>query len=194
MTTVRPRDRLSVQVDPDADWYASPEGQAYRSRKEPEPAEPRTWTPYPTTTKGPRMGYKRKRKIYKLVFEDPDMEGLVVRARSTSVQQFLDIQAFADAAKETDGDTVAAMKRLFATFATVIIDWNLEEEDGTPIEATAGALLAEDFDFAMAMVSAWLEAVAGVSAPVGKGSTPGSPVPLLEGSLQMETLSTSLTS
>lgn len=186
---VTPRDRLSVETDRETDWYGSPEGEAYFSRDIPQPAEPRTWTPYPK--KGRTVGFKPKRKIYKLAFADPEMEGLVVRARSTSVEQFLEIQSMAASADE--GAAVESLKTMFATFVSVLIDWNLEAEDSDeilPLEAKS--LLIQDFDFAMTLVMAWIEAVAGVPDAVGKASTNGSP--LLEGSLQMEPLSVSLAS
>lgn len=174
----QPRDQLSVTVDP-GDWYGTSEGEAYYSREDPEPTEPRTWTPYPK--KGTPMGrtepgYKRQRKVLKLVFEDPDMEGLVVRARSTSVRKFLDIQAMADQAEGGKG-AAEQMEALFTSFADVVIDWNLQEDDGTPVPVSAVALLDEDFDFAFAMVTAWLEAVAGVTKGLGKESTPAATLP-----------------
>jgi len=187
---VRPRDRLGVgpgpwtspevPADPEDDWYASPAGEAYFGRDIPAPAEPRTWTPYPKRDEPMGrvgMGYKRQRKIFKLVFEDPDMEGLVVRCRSTSVRQFLDIQTMAQNAKGEGSDELAGVKALLATFATVIIDWNMEDDDDTPIAPTAETLLDEDFDFVMVMVNAWIEAMAGVAKDLGKASTPTSPPP-----------------
>lgn len=119
------------------------------------------------------MGYKRERKIFKLVFEDPDMDGLIVRCRSTSVQQFIDIKTMADGAK----DEIDGVRALLTTFATVIHDWNMEEDDGTPVPHTAETLLNEDFDFVMAMINAWTEAMAGVAKDLGKESTPAGTPP-----------------
>lgn len=126
------------------------------------------------------MGYKRNRKIFKLRFEDPDMEGLIVRCRSTSVRQFLDIQAMADKVKakgDEGSDELTQIKMLLSLFAGVILDWNMEEDDGTPIEPTADTLLDEDFDFVMTMVTAWTEAMAGVAKDLGKESTPAATLP-----------------
>lgn len=187
---VTPHDRLSVALTGDEDWYASPPGEAYFSRDIPEPAEPRTWTPYPKKGRT-GVGFKPKHKVYKLVFADPDMEGLVVRARSTSVEQFLEIQAMADSTDENSA--VESLKTLFTTFVSLVIEWNLEADDSEeilPLEAKS--LLIQDLDFAMAMVHAWIQAVAGVPDAVGKASTSGATA--LEGSLQMETLSPSLAS
>lgn len=167
-------------IDPDTDWYASPQGQAYFSRDIPEPAEPRTWTPYPkrdTPMGRVEPGYKRQRKIFKLRFEDPDMDGLIVRCRSTSVREFLDIQTMAEAAKGDNSDDMVTMKMLLATFATVILDWNMQEEDGTPIDPSSETLLDEDFGFVMTMITAWMEAMAGVAKDLGKASTPAATPP-----------------
>jgi hypothetical protein len=136
------------------------------------------------------MGYRREPKIYKLVFADPDMEGLIVRAKSTSVRQFLEIQAMADATEASDG--VKGMQTLFATFAGVLVSWNLEDENGQELPTTVDTLLEQEFGFVMQIVMAWIEAVAGVPDKLGKASTGGSP--LLEASLPMEPLSISLAS
>lgn len=137
------------------------------------------------------MGFKRTRKIYKLRFEDPDMEGLVVRAHSTSGEDFLAIQEMAGSV--TDESAAASMRLLYTTFAKVLIDWNLEYDDRPEVmPTTAESLLAQDFDFAMALINAWMKAVAGVPDELGKESTPSSP--LLEASLPMEPLSVSLAS
>lgn len=135
------------------------------------------------------MGYRREPKIYKLVFADPDMEGLIVRAKSTSVRQFLEIQAMADA---TEADGAKGMKTLFAAFAGVLVSWNLEDENGQELPTTAETLLDQEFGFVMQIVMAWIEAIADVGEKLGKASTPGSP--LLEASLPMEPLSISLAS
>ncbi len=135
-------------------------------------------------------GFRHKPKIYKLVFADPEMEGLIVRARSTSTRQFLEIQSMADAADDAEG--VTAMKTLFATFASVLVSWNLEDDDGQELPTSVDVLLDQEFAFVMAMVTAWIEAVGGVTGPLDSSSTNGAT--LLEGSLQMETLSPSLAS
>lgn len=185
---VAPRDRLSVAVTGDEDWYASPPGEAYFSRDIPEPAEPRTWTPYPKKGRT-GVGFKPKRKVYKLVFADPDMEGLIVRARSTSTEKFLDIQEMADSITETSA--TSALRTLFETFADVLVEWNLEADDSDEILALeAKSLMIQEFQFSMALVMAWISAVAGVPDAVGKASTSGATS--LEESLQMETLSPSL--
>jgi hypothetical protein len=142
------------------------------------------------------MGYKRQRKVFKLVFREGDLDGLVVHARSTSMRQFLEMQDMFTGLEAADGKTDSAslalqIKALFALFVGVLIDWNMEDEDtDEPLPTDLDTLLDLDFTVAMAIIEEWLKATAGVSEPVGKGSTPG--VPLLEGSLQMEPLSPSL--
>lgn len=41
------------------------------------------------------MGYVRERKLYKLVFDDPEFAGLEVAAKSGSMRQYLDIARLA---------------------------------------------------------------------------------------------------
>lgn len=127
------------------------------------------------------MGYVRQQKIYKLVFADPDYEGLEVRARSVDIDTFLEIAELADQADQEP----AAMRKLLDGFAGVLVDWNLEEPAPTktdpgrqrPVPATRAGLGKQDPEFAIAIVLAWMDAVGDISAPKLPSSNGG---PLLE--------------
>jgi hypothetical protein len=85
-------------------------------------------------------GYKRNRKIYNLVFNDPDMNGLEVKTRSTSLGGFLKIVELAmkmqlDGTSELD---VGAVEDLFGRFSRVIISWNLEDDARECRDCSAG--------------------------------------------------------
>lgn len=133
------------------------------------------------------MGFKPKRKIFRLDFREvEDMEGLIVRARSTDMETFLTIQEMA----EGDTKASASLRALFAEFVSVVVEWNLEYDDrDETMPLTAESLLAQEPAFSLAIVGAWMEAMAGVTASLGKGSTPSSPP--LAASLPMVTSSPS---
>jgi hypothetical protein len=132
-------------------------------------------------TRGSEPGYRRERKVYNLTYADHP--GLKVKAKSVSTEQFLRITELSDAKDFTP----EIAKELLANFAEVLVSWNLEAEDGTPVPCTAAGLLGEDFDFVMEILNGWMDAVAGVSAPLAQPSTGGSPSPVE--SIPMDVLS-----
>lgn len=133
------------------------------------------------------MGYVPKRKVYTLIFEDPEMNGLEVRIRGLTTGQFMDV-----AAKKEEAEQGGDPAELFQMMVDQLVSWNIEEEDGTPVPATLEGLKTLDMPFTMAIVNAWTDAVAGVPAPLEQSSPAGAPS--LEASIPMETLSSSLVS
>lgn len=132
----------------------------------------------------------RKSKTYKLVFDDPDFDGLEVRTKGASIGTLLEITRLTQEAASNDDQKVRA---LLDKFASVLVSWNLEDEadDGTrtPVPATLDGLLAQDQQFVEALVTGWLEAVSGVDADTKAHSSGGGPSPVV--SLPMEALSES---
>ena len=126
------------------------------------------------------MGYRRQRKVYKLVFADPDMDGLVVRVRSVSVGTFF---ALAKA------DQQDAIEGLLDVFADALVDWNLEDDEGEPVPASLDGVRSQDVDFLMPIMRAWVDAIRQVPGPLGNGSSGGGRS--LEASLPMEVRSPS---
>lgn len=139
------------------------------------------------------MGYRRKRKVYVLKFEDPELAELEVRAEGASVEQLMDLMdlaRFGAGGAKFGIEDMKEIKGLFDLFASKLISWNLETEDGKPVPATAQGLGDQDMDLAMDLVMAWVGAVIGVSDPLEQSSTDGTPYPAE--SIPMETLSASL--
>ncbi len=137
------------------------------------------------------QGFKRPRKIYKLVFADDEMNGLEVRCRSVSINTMLELTALADLGNKRPGeyssDDLQRVDAVFVAFATALESWNLQDEDGAPVPATLDGVRAQDIDFINVVIKAWMERVAGISVPLGPSSTDG--VRSLEASIPMETLS-----
>lgn len=135
------------------------------------------------------MGYVRD-TVYVLHFEDPGLQGLEVRMRSLSVLEYLDLESLRSE-KIDDADLRRGrLVEVFERFADRIVSWNLETRDQagevTELPVSRESVLAQDFDFTNAMVSAWMAAVGGIEIPLGDASTGGRPS--VEARIPMETL------
>jgi hypothetical protein len=133
------------------------------------------------------MGYKRK--TYLLKFEDPEMEGLEVRAKPPSTGVLLRLSSLIDQRPKDIQEAEERVNNLYATFAKVLTSWNLEEEDDTPVPATEDGLATQDLLFVVQIIKAYLRAVYGVSESLKEQSSSGDPI--LEDSIPMEPLSES---
>lgn len=141
------------------------------------------------------MGYKVKRTIYRLVFEGK-YEGLIVSAKAPLLG-FLEsaMKMSPLVGKNTTqltAEDLELVTGVFSGFAKYLVEWNVEEDDGTPIPATLEGLQGQDIGFVMEIVEAWLNAAGEVAPPLEQPSNSGSPS--LVGSLPMEPLSPSLPS
>lgn len=131
------------------------------------------------------MGYIRQRKIYKLVFEDPEMAGLEVRATSVPLGQFVKLTKLATKKKDAE-ETASDTEELFKAFSDALIGWNLEDESGSPIPATLNGIYAQDFDFVFEIITAWMNSIASVTGPLAQKSSGGGQY--LEALMPMESL------
>lgn len=117
------------------------------------------------------MGYRRERKVYNLVFgEGSDYEGLEVQAYSISVGELLEFQALQEKVKDEDFESIEA---LLSKFTKALKEWNLEDEDGTPIPISDTAVKDQDLGFVLTLIEHWLEAVGSVAKDLGKASNSG---------------------
>jgi hypothetical protein len=129
------------------------------------------------------MGYRPT--VYNLVFDD--LDGLEVKAHGTSIGQVKKFLTFGE-----DASTGQTME-LFDAFAKALISWNLEDDDGVPVPATAKGIDGfPDSRLMSTIVNTWMDAVSGVDDELGKDSSSGKPS--LEESIPMEPLSPSLAS
>ena len=133
------------------------------------------------------MGFKRNPKIYKLTWgEDTDYPGLEVQVKTISMGQMIAMRA---GTNEEGRDAIQANVELLAER---IVSWNLEDEDGDKVPPTLEAMLQEDDDLILDIISKWSDAISGVKAPLRQSSPSGEPS-LVE-SVPMEALSPSLAS
>lgn len=127
------------------------------------------------------MGYRPKKKVYTLAFEDEEHDGLEVKIRGLNTGQVMDI----DAARGDGGD--GAIITMLQLMAEQLVEWNVEDDAGQPVPTTFEGVRSLDIDFNWAIIDAWQTAAAGVRAPLDEPST--STEPSLVASIPTETLS-----
>ena len=122
-------------------------------------------------------GYVRKRRVYRLRFEDEELDGLVVKVHSTNVQRLLEFMRFLAGLSGDDltADDVEKFAGLFESFADVLQEWNVEDEDGRPVPATLEGVRSQDGDFVMDIMRVWFQAVTQPPAPLPATSSAGAP-------------------
>lgn len=133
------------------------------------------------------MGFKRERKTYRLVFDNKsELDGLEVVTKSMPLRDFMEMAQLANSANESSEEGLYKANNLFVKFSEFLVEWNLEDEDGKPVPADFDGVYSQELAFVLALVTAWMEAISGVSNPLGKESTSGGQS--LAGSIPMETL------
>lgn len=136
------------------------------------------------------MGFTPNRTTYRLDFSDVEEatlgsgDALEVRARSAEMGTFLDMTALAAIGSDPKPEDAAKVGELMAGFAKVLKSWNITDEDESPVPATLAGLRTLEFPFVMQMVRAWIQATAGVAAPLAPTSSGGAAA--LVASLPME--------
>lgn len=130
------------------------------------------------------MGYRHKIKRIDVTFEgEHQFAGFEAVLRGKTLGEYLALQGIGDVDSSDLGSQIQEMARS-------LISWNLEDEKtGAPVPATPEAVFAQDQDLMLALATAWMEGLAGVSAPLEPSSTDGGQS--LEASLPMAPLSQS---
>lgn len=150
--------------------------------------------------------FVKQTTIRNISFEpDHPLHGLEMRTRGADVRfmarlagVFTELQATGQAGVESGSATQEEMNRVadlidhaYGMFASKLVSWNMQDEDGNEIAPTVeGFHTLDDDEFVMGAVRAWLEVVAGVSPDLGKDSGSGETSQAL--SLPMDVLSPSL--
>jgi len=124
----------------------------------------------------------------------PDYEGLVIKCKSGSIETALNgIESkYLDRSLALDEQNASYMK-LMQQFVEHVVEWNLDDEDGLPVERSVAGLKALDPDFVSPIINVWRVNIFGrVAAPLEIDSPGGEKS--LEESIPMETLLPSLAS
>jgi hypothetical protein len=138
-------------------------------------------------------GYTPKRKTLKLVFDDEEFDGLVVKVGAAPMRTILKVVELLTTLEEKEDLTGAEITRLFnemfGIFADALVSWNVEDDGGNPVPTTVEGITSQDSAFIMAIINTWAEVLSGVSTPLGKPSPNGERSP--EELIPMEALSES---
>jgi hypothetical protein len=117
------------------------------------------------------MGYTPKRTLYKLDFSETEHAGLEVVTRSMPVGGLLKIAGLVEAADAENPD-LGDLDELFRRFASVLVSWNVETDDGQPVPADFDGLAGQDFDFVLPVINAWILAMSRAPRPLPPASPP----------------------
>lgn len=133
------------------------------------------------------MAYRKKTKRIKISLKNhanEEFREVTAIARGRTLNEYLELMGYIEAA---DDDRSGAMRQL-EKFAEGLLEWNVEEEDGTPTPPTRDEFFNLDPDLGFALATEWLEILGGkVDAPLDEPSTSGEPS--LVASIPTETLS-----
>jgi hypothetical protein len=140
-----------------------------------------------------KKGFKRERKLYHLNFETDELDGFECFATGCTLEQFVEISALGEELKTEEGRTKENIEKQFTTFARFLTSWNLLDDDDEPVACTYKGLASQEFDFVMAIMMAWMKAIATVSDPLVSASPSGGTSPGVS-SLQLANVSQSLAS
>lgn len=125
------------------------------------------------------MAYKRKAKVYHLVWEEGDLAGLEVKARSLPMGRFLDVQESFSAVQdgEPSPEAMRALIDKMGFLSDALVSWNIEDEDDDgntrAVPCNLDGLLSLERHEMTAILGAWAEAGAQASAPLGEPSPNG---------------------
>lgn len=109
------------------------------------------------------MGYRRPLRTFDLVFDaTSDYAGLEVRVRSLTLAEYFTWYAITG---EQQNEMLAER----------LVGWNVEDDAGAAVPATAEGLLSREPDEVMAIKSAWIDAIVRVreNDPLALSSTNG---------------------
>lgn len=106
------------------------------------------------------MGFNANPTIYRLEFEDPALEGLVIRVRRGSVQI------------RSDFDKATTWREQLEVFVRALVEWNLVDDNDETLPFTVEALLGTEDGVVNAMLNGWVDA-GRPAAPLEQPSTPG---------------------
>lgn len=111
------------------------------------------------------MGVKRRRQQYRLVFEQPEhMAGLEVICWGPTRSQLFRIAKLGNVDLDNlQGEGVEQLDQLCGEMGDRLISWNYEDEQGTALPATRATLDAEDPDFTLPLVRAWMQTCMGAT-------------------------------
>lgn len=121
------------------------------------------------------MGYRKIPTIYTLKL--PGFDGLEIRMKGLRLGRVRRLVRLLESEEEQTLDAVNAMVDLINEG---LVSWNLEDEDGVPIDATSEEVEELELPMILELLNEWLDRMTGVDEDLGKDSGSGaiSPVQL----------------
>lgn len=121
------------------------------------------------------MGYRRKTVVHALDLGEkyPGFEVTMKGLKVGEMRRLL--RALSD-----DAETEQMIGEVTGILSTHTLSWNLEDEEGRPVQPTTEAFEDFDLDMLMGVVNAWLDKVNGTDiadTDLGKGSQSGEQFP-----------------
>lgn len=117
------------------------------------------------------MGFRPEPTHYRLFFEDPAYADFEVTIARMTVGEALAFDEARNAPAATAAEVTAKLKAIAEQVADRLVSWNLEDEQGALVPATADALLGLEEPLFDAVIDAYIQALRGVPAPLGLGSS-----------------------
>lgn len=120
------------------------------------------------------MGFKRK--LYTVTWpEGHELHGLEVTTKGVSIEKLVELMRLGqELSRSTDIDAkTRAASEMLAGFAARLVAWNLEEDDGTPVPATAEGVADQDMQLMTELIMGWMDAVSSVDTPLPQPSPNG---------------------
>lgn len=115
------------------------------------------------------MAFQRKRKVYRLLFEGTEYDGLDVRVQGLTTGEYLELVSLSGNTSEA-----SETEKLLVFFASHLVAWNLEE-DGMPVETSLDGVKSNDLAMNLRIIDAWTDAMVSVSKDTEKKSLAGDP-------------------
>jgi hypothetical protein len=115
-------------------------------------------------------GFEPKPKLYRLLWEDGDYEGLEVTAKGVSTEAYFEISGQAESM--SDPPKSGEVKALLQRFGRLLVEWNVTE-GGKPVKPGFEGLASLDIDLSLEMFARWSAAVGGADPTSRPGSKPG---------------------
>lgn len=122
------------------------------------------------------MGYRKIPTIYTLTFTG-ELEGLIVRMKSSSLGKMRQLVRSMGSDDDTDSETFAVVDDVVAMLAEHLVSWNYEDEEGRPIPANEEGLNQLELAFVLELSHRYMDEISGPSAELGKDSTSGAQFP-----------------
>ena len=117
-------------------------------------------------------GFRLQPKLYKLTFEDGDLDGLECTLEGVSLERFIELTTIADLLGTPEGRTAENIEAQFSTLGGLLAEWNLEDDNG-PVEPSYDALKKFDFSYVQQIMQAYIQAFAAVPKDSNDDSSSG---------------------